>query len=420
MNAVPRVVVVGGGFAGLETLFYLRHRLGERVYLTLVSDRDYFVFKPNMIYIPFGADPAKSKLDLWAPVRRKNIEFVVARVGDLGLDSHRLRTSGGVIPYDYLVVATGASMCPGDIPGLREHAQTLWTPDEMLRLRQSLAETVERAQHGLHQKILFLIPPGNRCPAPLYELALLTEAWLDERHVRSDVDLVFATAEESYAQAYGPRMDSVMRDEFAERAINGYRSFAVTGIESSRAHFHNGNQLAFNTLVTFPPHAARQRFDGLPSDERGFAHVTADSRRVRGYDRVFAVGDASDFPIKQAHLALLQADAAGEHIVADITGHEPHPELKFEPMQISVLDASTRAMFAQVPIDYTGDPQQPVIADAEDPQYRIGVSPIWRGGKKIAGAVLPRRFGQGEPFHSGFAWNTLDLGLKAMSKFAAK
>jgi sulfide:quinone oxidoreductase len=59
------VVVLGGGFGGLEAAFYLRHRLGDRVDLTLVSDQDHFLFKPNTIYIPFGEgsgepeDPAR-------------------------------------------------------------------------------------------------------------------------------------------------------------------------------------------------------------------------------------------------------------------------------------------------------------------------------------------------------------------------
>jgi sulfide:quinone oxidoreductase len=48
-NGKPRVVVLGGGFAGLESAFLLRSNLGDRVDITLVSDRDEFLFKPNTI-----------------------------------------------------------------------------------------------------------------------------------------------------------------------------------------------------------------------------------------------------------------------------------------------------------------------------------------------------------------------------------
>lgn len=47
-------LVVGAGFAGLETAFHLRHSLGDRVQLTIISEQPYFLFKPNTIYIPFG------------------------------------------------------------------------------------------------------------------------------------------------------------------------------------------------------------------------------------------------------------------------------------------------------------------------------------------------------------------------------
>ncbi len=57
MSAKPNVVVLGGGFAGLETAFHLRYTMKDRVDLTLVSEQSYFLFKPNTIYIPFGANP---------------------------------------------------------------------------------------------------------------------------------------------------------------------------------------------------------------------------------------------------------------------------------------------------------------------------------------------------------------------------
>src|SRR6186713_3489971 len=79
MARKPRVVVLGGGFAGLESAFYLRHKLQDRVDITLISDSNYFVFKPNSIYVPFGEDPEKLRIDLNEPTRRKNIDFIRAR-----------------------------------------------------------------------------------------------------------------------------------------------------------------------------------------------------------------------------------------------------------------------------------------------------------------------------------------------------
>lgn len=51
--------------------------------------------------------------------------------------------------------------------------------------------------------------------------------------------------------------------------------------------------------------------------------------------------------------------------------------------------------------------------------YKVGVSPLWWLGKKVLGLYLPWRFGADKPFHAGLTWDTMDLGLKAMSKMLA-
>jgi len=421
MSATPRVVVLGGGFAGLETIFYLRHTLGDKVDLTLVSEHDYFLFKPNTIYIPFGHDPEKFKVDLMRPTRRKNIDFVVATAVGINTDAKTVATSKGDIPYDYLVVATGAAMRPEEIPGLREHALTLWTPEEMLDLRHGLQKLVEDARSGERRKLLYLVPPNNKCSGPLYELVMMTDTWLEKQGVRDQIDVTWSTFESGYIQAFGPRLNTVVSEEFAERHVQGYKGFVVTGIEPGQAHYQNGETLPYDLLVSFPPYIAKEKFAGLPLDNRGFIHVEPDSRRVQGSDSIFAVGDAADFPIKQAFLALLQGDAAAEHIAAEITGQAPDPKAKFEPMSMCVMEELNKATFAQVPLKYTDDPEKPVTVDVEDTEhYKVGVSPLWRGGKTVLGLYLPWRFGSGEPFHAGFAWDVMDMGLKVMSKVMAR
>jgi sulfide:quinone oxidoreductase len=67
MSARLNVLVLGGGFAALETAFLLRMRLHDDIDIRLVSDSDRFVFRPNSIYIPFGADPESLSVPLVGP-----------------------------------------------------------------------------------------------------------------------------------------------------------------------------------------------------------------------------------------------------------------------------------------------------------------------------------------------------------------
>lgn len=420
MTATPRVVVLGGGFAGLETIFYLRHKLGDRVDLTLVTDQDYFLFKPNTIYIPFGQDPEKFKIDLNKPAHRKNIDLIVATAEGIDPVGKTVSTTQGDVKYDYLVVATGAAMRPEEIPGMREHALTLWTPEEMLDLRYGLQRIVEAARGGQTQDLLYVVPPNNKCSGPLYELVMMTDTWLEKQGVRDQINITWSTFESGYIQAFGPRLNTVVNEEFSDREVEGHKGFVVTGIEPGRVFYQNGETLPYDLLVSFPPYIAKERFAGLPTDGRGFIHVEPDSRRVQGLDAIFAVGDAADFPIKQAFLALLQGDAAAEHIAAEIEGRAVDPAAKFEPMSMCVMEELNKATFAQVPLKYTDDPEQPIAVDVDDTtQYKVGVSPLWRGGKTMLGLYLPWRFGSGEPFHAGFAWDMMDMGLKVMSRVMA-
>ncbi len=78
--AQPKVVVLGGGFGGLEAAFSLRRTLGEGAGIRLVSDYDRFRFKPSTIYIPFGADPAKFEVPLRPPLAARDIAFLHGQV----------------------------------------------------------------------------------------------------------------------------------------------------------------------------------------------------------------------------------------------------------------------------------------------------------------------------------------------------
>ena len=63
----------------------------------------------------------------------------------------------------------------------------------------------------------------------------------------------------------------------------------------------------------------------------------------------------------------------------------------------------------------TGDPSHPVeVRPGADGAYRVGLSPVWRLGKKVLGLYLPFRFRAGKPFDSGLPWKAMEC-LKAMS-----
>jgi sulfide:quinone oxidoreductase len=394
MTDKPRITILGAGFAGLETAFLLRMRLRDRADLTLVSERDAFTFRPNTIYIPFGGEPGDLVFDLAKAFGRRHVTFAPGKVTGVDPDAHAVRLAGGgTVGYDKLVIATGAAMRPEEIPGLAEHAATIWTPQSMLGVRERFERVRDDAHDGRRSRVLFLVPPNNKCAGPLYEIVMMFETWLRREGVRDHVDIAWSTYEQSYIQAFGPRLHELVTAEFGARGIAGHTREAVTEV----------------TAVTY---------DGLPSDERGFIETVPATRQVAGHPDIYAPGDAGDFPVKQAFLAFLQADTVAEHIAAGVGAHAF--ERPFDAVSMCIMEMFDKATFAQVPLELTGDPAGPVrVRPGAGGDYKVGTGPVWRLGKKMLGTTVPMRFHAGEPFHAGLGWQMMEVGLKGMSAVLA-
>lgn len=419
MHAKPQILILGGGFAALESAFLLRMRLHDQVDLRLVSDRDHFVFRPNSIYVPFGADPGSLLVGLHRPLGRRRINFERAAVGEVDPDARFVTLADGErFRYDKLIVATGADTHAQEVPGLAEHAATIWTTNSMLDVRRRFEQVRDRAQHSEQQRVLFLVPPNNKCSGPLYEIVFMFETWLRRAHARDRVDITWSTYEHGFIQAFGPRLHDLVAAEFKARGIDGHTEEVVTEVTADEVRYADGARRGFDHVIAFPPYVSAVRYPGLPSDERGFLATELETRLVTGHDDVYAPGDAGDFPIKQAFLAFLQADAVAAHIAAEVTGRAF--DQPFDSVSMCIMEMFDKATFAQVPVELTGDPDLPVRVRADaNGNYKVGTSPLWRLGKKMLGFSVPMRFAAGEPFHAGKAWQAMDVGIRAMSGMLA-
>ncbi len=414
MQSPHHVLVVGGGFGGLEAAFYLRKRAGDAVKISLVSDSAIFQFKPNTIYIPFGKDPEKYRVPFLDGLLKKDIQFHLGRVEAVHPQDKTVIVDGKTIGYDTLVLATGATMVPSEIPGLAEYACTIWTPDEMLRLREALGTLLSDVAAGKTRKVLFLVPPNNKCSGPLYEMVFMLDTWLRRNDARGSVSITYATFEHGFIQVFGPRLHDVVVEGFAMADIQGQLERRVKRVQADCVEFETGPSEPFDLLISFPPYRAATLYPELPSDDRGFLQCDHGTRQVNGHPDIYAVGDAGNFPVKQAFLALLQADAAAEHLACRILG-EPF-DAEFVADSMCIMERYQTATFANVPLELSGDPDLPVRVRANDAsEYKVGTNRVWRLGKKMLGTVLPYRFRNGEPFHAGATWTTMEQGLKIMS-----
>jgi NADH dehydrogenase FAD-containing subunit len=417
LHRTPRIVVVGGGFGGLEAAFRLSQRLGNRAEIEVISEDDSFVFRPNAIYVPFGLDPERLRTPVAEPLRSRGIYFIQGRVDDIDPHRRTVRVDRRIIGWDYLIIATGAAGRPAEVDGLGDHANLVGSSDAIVTLRHRFEQLLESARLGRRRRVTFLLPPAVGWPVPLYEIAFMLDTWLTRHGARDAIEMFFLTHESSYAASFGSRLGEFIETEFERRGIHGRRGYRVDRVGPQRVIAGDGDAVPFDLLISMAPQVAAARFPALPSDARGFITTDLATRNVVGHPNVYAIGDAADFPLKQAHLAATQAGVAADQIAASIL-LEPTRET-FEPVGMVVLEQLDRGTFVQAPLRATTRPGEIEVAE-DDTAYRVGSSPLWRAGKVMMGGYMPWRFRRGVPARTGVPWRGLEVGLEAMARTLAR
>lgn len=405
-----RVVIVGGGFGGLETALYAQHRLGEEADVLLVSDRETLVFKPYMLYVPFGLDPDDLQIDLSELARGNGFQMLQGRAGVIRPDRKTIQVGERTLAYDFLALATGSTLASADRPGLQEHALTMGRMADMLRLRQKIQHLQQEVEEGARRRIAFVVPPTCPWAGPLYEFIFILDTWLQQRGLHDNVDLTFLTPETTYMPVFGQRLHEVIRWEFERRNITAHPDHEVLRVDEDEITCRSGERLAYDLLIAAPSQTASTQWEPLPSDEHGFIQTELETRQVTGYPDIYAVGDGADFPVKQAFLALLQADAAAEHMASRVFGTEP--AFAFNPRSSWLMDQLDQAVFVQTP-----------LGEREEGEDRLDQShadrlPAGQLQRTLLSAHLPRPFGANNPLYTGLFWKGTEVGVKMLSDLA--
>ena len=312
-----RVLIAGGGVAGLEALLALRDLAGDRVELTLLSPETDFVYRPMAVAEPFGRGRADRHplADIAADVRAELINGVLAQVD---APNHVAITGTGQrLSYDALLVAVGA----GSEPALRR--VLTWTPKTDAELFGGLLRDLDE---GYLKRVAFVVPPGVTWALPAYELALMT-AWQAWGMGHDDVQVTVYTPEDAPLGLFGTQATVAVGHDLEEAGVQ-----AETGVyvaedpqDPARLILHPGERTLDAERVVALPRAVGPGVPGLPANARGFVPTDLHGR-VPDVDAVWAAGDAIAFPVKQGGLASQQADAAAESIAAHAGAElEPRP-----------------------------------------------------------------------------------------------
>ena len=355
-----RVLLAGGGIAALEAALTLHALAADRVRVEVVAPETEFVYRPLAVAEPFRVGEVRS-FPLQRLTEAAGAKLRHGLVTEVDPDLHLVTTAdGGHLPYDLLLLALGARTVEA-VPG----AVTFTGPKE----DGALQSILEDAVHGEIKSIVFALPPGASWPMPLYELALLTRAYLVDRGT-TGVKVTLVTPEASPLDIFGPSIGEAVSELLEARGIElrletTPLTFLGGSLELDPPGGIDADRVVALPWLEGPP------LRGVHQDMHGFVEVD-EHGAVTGEDDVYAAGDLTSFPVKQGGIAAQQADAAAEAIAARAgAALEPAP---FRPVLRGLLLTGMEPRFLR--------------GDDEEGGSLVDTEPLWWPPAKIVGRHL--------------------------------
>jgi sulfide:quinone oxidoreductase len=310
-----RIVVLGGGFGGLELAATLSAEFGPDLDLTLVDSSAGFVFGFSKLDVMFGKDEPASVVHRYDALSLPGVRFVRATVRDIDPATRRVETTAGPLDADVLVVALGADLDPAATPGLVEAGHEFYTVAGAFALRDVLRDFT-----GGHV-IVGVTSTPFKCPPAPSETALLMYDFLRDRGLvsSSEVTLVMPLPQ---PVPPSPAASAAILDAFDERGIRWRPGHCVTALDpmTDTAILDNGERIDYDLFLGVPQHRAPDVVvdSGLAVD--GWIPVDPGTLATRFAD-VYAVGDVTSAGTPKAGVfAEGQAAVVAAHLAARLRG----------------------------------------------------------------------------------------------------
>jgi NADH dehydrogenase len=338
---LPQVVIVGGGFAGLTAA---RELAGQPVRVTLVDRRNHHLFQPLLYQV---ATAVLNPSDISAPIRsvlrhQLNAQVVLGEVADVDAVEHRVRLADGAeLPFDFLIVGTGATHSYFGHPEWAPLAPGLKTVEDALEIRRRVLLAFERAERETDPEVrrallTFVVvgagPTGVELAGALAEIARHT-LLADFRHIDPEsARVVLLEALPSVLPPYVPSLQAAARRQLERLGVEVRTSAQVTAVDEDGVTA-GGERIPTRTVLWGAGVAASRlgRMLGGRHDRSGRVEVLPDLS-VPGHPEIAVVGDLASIRKEDGSLvpgvapAAIQAGRhAARNVMRVLAGQPPLP-----------------------------------------------------------------------------------------------
>ena len=346
---MKRVLVLGGGFAGVQTAIELQK--SARFKVTLVSDRDYLYLYPISIWVPVHhTDFEDVKLPLAKVQKKYPFEVIVDAVKEIHSSEKQVICENQTLSYDYLVVAFGADKMKHK--GIENTLSICGKPEISIAIRDRLDQLIAKGSGKI--AVGFGGNPKDKSAVrggPGFELMFNIHNLLKKKKIRQNFELTFFAPMPEPGARMGKNALPLLNKLFDRYLINKRFGKKITEFESDAVVFEDSSKLESDLILFIPAsngHQVLQHSD-LPLSEAGFIKID-NFCQVRGTENVYAIGDIAaiegpEWIAKQGHIAELMGRNTAHNIQQKELGKTDLKGYQEELNILCVMDTGDGAAF---------------------------------------------------------------------------
>ena len=297
------IVVVGAGYAGVHATKRLAKKFKKdpSVKITLIDRHSYHTMMTELHEVAaHRVEPEAIQFDLQKLFcRLKNVNLVTDNVTNVDTDKKVVETEHGSYPYDYLILGLGSEPNDYGTPGVKEHAFTLWSFEDAVRLREHIEKTVAKAALVRDEAVRKAMLTFVVCGSGFTGVEMIGELieWkerlaIDNKIKPEEISLYLVEAAPTILNIFDDKDAAKAEKYMVKNGVKILKSSPIVEVKEDRVVLKSGEELPTHTLIwTAGIKANSDTADyGLETARAGRIKVN-EYMQAEGMKDVYVVGD---------------------------------------------------------------------------------------------------------------------------------
>jgi len=341
MNSAARIGILGGGFGGLYTVFYLTKYLDDKIDITLFDKNNYLLYTPVLHEMATGTVNARHVV---IPIRKvvnpRKVNIRCEEVTLVDLNERAFETASGRFKFDLIVLAHGSESNFYSIPGAQENSITFKTIEDAINLRNTIIGVLERGaiekDIEKKRKLLTLIVAGGGCTGVevATEMAQFINTILKRDYPeikRSEVRIIIIEAMDRMLPSFPKFLSDVATERMKQMGIEVLLNSPIERVDKESINLKDGRLISRGILVWAGGVKARELyFNPEVKRDQNRRILVNEFLEILGRPGIYAIGDGSfgdsngTLP-PTASVAVQEAKYVAENIIYRIQNKQTPP-----------------------------------------------------------------------------------------------